>query len=72
MAGTPGYTSPDPRKPLNRHDHPAPAPGTRVAKNTVKQGKVPEAVGELKRALEIEPNYVAARREFHRLLGMLN
>jgi len=38
----------------------------------VKQGKVPEAVGELKRAIEIEPNYVAARREFHRLLGMLN
>jgi Tfp pilus assembly protein PilF len=38
----------------------------------VKQGKVHEAVGELKRALEIEPNYVSARRELHRLLGMLN
>jgi Tfp pilus assembly protein PilF len=47
-------------------------PHMNLARVYVKQGKVVEAVGELKRALEIEPNYVAARREFHRLLGMLN
>ncbi len=31
-----------------------------------------EAVTELKRALEIEPSHVTARRELHRLLGLLN
>jgi hypothetical protein len=38
----------------------------------MKQGKVLEAVEELKRALEIEAKSVAARRELHRLPGMLN
>ncbi len=31
-----------------------------------------EAVSELKRAFEIELSHVAARRELHRLLGLLN
>lgn len=37
-----------------------------------KQGKLYDAIAELKRALEIEPGYEAARRELHRILGMLN
>lgn len=36
------------------------------------QGKYEEAIRECKIAIQIEPNYVAGRREFHRLLGMLN
>ncbi|MBI4609950.1 MAG: tetratricopeptide repeat protein [Candidatus Rokubacteria bacterium] len=38
----------------------------------VKQGKIQEAIRELKRALELEPDYKLARTELHRLLGMLN
>jgi len=37
-----------------------------------RQGKLYEAVAELKRALEIQPDYVAARSELHRILGRLN
>jgi Tfp pilus assembly protein PilF len=47
-------------------------PHMNLARVYMKQGKVQEAVEELKRALKIEPKYVAARRELHRLLGMLN
>ncbi|HSD51525.1 MAG TPA: tetratricopeptide repeat protein [Candidatus Methylomirabilis sp.] len=47
-------------------------PHMNLARVYLKQGKVLEAVEALKRALEIEPKYVAARRELHRLLGMLN
>ena len=38
----------------------------------VKQGKIQEAIGEIKAALTLEPGYVLARKELHRLLGMLN
>ncbi len=38
----------------------------------VKQGKIEEAIAEIKQALELEPGYVLARKELHRLLGMLN
>ncbi|MBI4590217.1 MAG: tetratricopeptide repeat protein [Candidatus Rokubacteria bacterium] len=38
----------------------------------VKQGKIHEAIREIKTALELEPGYVLARKELHRLLGMLN
>ncbi len=38
----------------------------------VKQGRIQEAISEIKRALELEPEYRLARRELHRLLGMLN
>jgi tetratricopeptide (TPR) repeat protein len=31
-----------------------------------------EAIGELERAIEIEPRYVMARKELHRLRGLLN
>lgn len=38
----------------------------------VKQWKIQEAIREVKAALELEPGYVLARKELHRLLGMLN
>jgi len=38
----------------------------------VKQGKIHEAIREIKQALELEPEYKLARTELHRLLGMLN
>jgi hypothetical protein len=38
----------------------------------VKQGKIQEAIGEIQTALELEPGYVLARKELHRLFGMLN
>jgi tetratricopeptide (TPR) repeat protein len=43
-----------------------------LARVYVKQHKVREAIGELERAVAIEPRYTIARRELHRLLGMLN
>lgn len=38
----------------------------------VKQGKILEAIQELRTALRLNPEYEAARKELHRLLGMLN
>ena len=38
----------------------------------VKQGKIQEAIREIRLALELEPEYKLARIELHRLLGMLN
>ena len=38
----------------------------------VKQGKIQQAIREIKLALELEPEYKLARVELHRLLGMLN
>jgi tetratricopeptide (TPR) repeat protein len=38
----------------------------------VKQGKIHEAIREIKLALNLEPEYKRARTELHRLLGMLN
>ena len=38
----------------------------------VMQGKIQEAIHELREAIRIEPGYTHARRELHRLLGMLN
>ena len=38
----------------------------------VKQMKIQEAIREIRAALELEPRYVVARKELHRLLGMLN
>jgi tetratricopeptide (TPR) repeat protein len=43
-----------------------------LARVYVKQHKVREAVAELQSAIAIEPGYTLARRELHRLLGMLN
>ena len=47
-------------------------PHINLARVYMKQGQLQQAVAELKRALDIEPSYVPARRELHRLLGMLN
>jgi len=43
-----------------------------LARVYVKQHKVREAIAELEQAVAIEPGYVLARRELHRLRGMLN
>ena len=47
-------------------------PHVNLARVFARQGKVHEAIAELKQALAIEPGYVPARTELHRLLGMLN
>ncbi len=43
-----------------------------LARVYVKQHKVREAIVELQQAVAIEPRYTVARRELHRLLGLLN
>ena len=43
-----------------------------LARVYIKQHKVREAIAELEGAVAIEPGYVLARRELHRLRGMLN
>jgi tetratricopeptide (TPR) repeat protein len=43
-----------------------------LARVYVKQHKVREALRELDQAIAIEPRYTVARRERHRLLGLLN
>ncbi len=47
-------------------------PHFNLSRVLVKQGKIQEAIREIKAALELEPGYVLARKELHRLLGMLN
>jgi Tfp pilus assembly protein PilF len=47
-------------------------PHVNLARVFSRQGKVHDAIAELKRALVIEPGYGPARTELHRLLGMLN
>ncbi|HSE95843.1 MAG TPA: tetratricopeptide repeat protein [Methylomirabilota bacterium] len=47
-------------------------PHVNLARVYVKQGKIDEAIAELRRALVLEPNYPPARAELHRLLGLLN
>jgi tetratricopeptide (TPR) repeat protein len=43
-----------------------------LARVYVAQHKIEAAVRELREALRLEPGYLLARRELHRLLGMLN
>jgi len=43
-----------------------------LARVYARQGRADEAIRELRAALAIEPRYVLARRELHRLLGQLN
>jgi Tfp pilus assembly protein PilF len=38
----------------------------------LRKGRYEEAVRELKKALDIEPNYTAARVELHKVFGLLN
>jgi Tfp pilus assembly protein PilF len=47
-------------------------PHVNLARVYAKQGKVHEAIAELRQALDIEPDYRPARAELHRLVGMLN
>jgi Tfp pilus assembly protein PilF len=43
-----------------------------LARIYVKRHQIREAIRELEGAVRIEPRYTPARRELHRLLGMLN
>ena len=43
-----------------------------LARVYVKRHKIREAIRELQSAVSIEPRYTVARRELHRLLGLLN
>jgi len=43
-----------------------------LARIYVRRHKVHEAIRELEGAIAIEPRYTAARRELHRLIGLLN
>jgi tetratricopeptide (TPR) repeat protein len=47
-------------------------PHFNLARVYARQGRVPEAIRELRAAIELEPGYTLARRELHRLVGMLN
>ena len=47
-------------------------PHVNLARVYAKQGKVHEAIAELRQALRIEPGYRPARAELHRLVGLLN
>lgn len=43
-----------------------------LARIYIKRHRIREAIRELEQAVRIEPGYTPARRELHRLLGMLN
>jgi Tfp pilus assembly protein PilF len=43
-----------------------------LARIHARRGRVQEAIRELRAAIAIEPGYTLARRELHRLIGMLN
>ncbi|MGB4780801.1 tetratricopeptide repeat protein [Candidatus Methylomirabilis sp.] len=47
-------------------------PHMNMGRVLVRKGKYQEAIRELKEALDIEPNYAAARVELHKVLGLLN
>lgn len=47
-------------------------PHMNMGRVLVRKGRYEEAIRELKKALEIEPNYAAARVELHKVLGLLN
>ena len=47
-------------------------PHVNLARVFVRQGNIQAAIAELRQALRIEPHYPPARRELHRLLGLLN
>ncbi len=47
-------------------------PHINLARVHAKMGKVEEAINEIQKALKHEPDHVGARRELHRLIGMLN
>jgi Tfp pilus assembly protein PilF len=43
-----------------------------LARVHIRRNRVREAIAELREAIAIEPGYTLARKELHRLLGMLN
>ena len=47
-------------------------PHLNLSRVHIMQNDIPAAVRELRAVVEIEPGHAAARRELHRLLGMLN
>ena len=47
-------------------------PHINLSRVYVRKGKIQDAILELRKALEIDPNHLGARRELHRLIGMLN
>lgn len=47
-------------------------PHINLARVYAKMGKVHEAIAEIRKALTLESDHVGARRELHRLIGMLN
>ena len=47
-------------------------PHMNMGRVLVRKGRYQEAIRELKKALDIEPNYAAARVELHKVLGLLN
>jgi Tfp pilus assembly protein PilF len=57
---------------LARRYEPRHYPHVNLARVYVRQGKIDDAIAELRRALALEPNYPPARTELHRLLGLLN
>ena len=64
---------PWPRKAMTaKRYEPRHYPHFNLSRVYVKRGKIQEAIAEIKAALELEPGYVLARKELHRLLGMLN
>jgi len=47
-------------------------PHINMARVCAKNGKIAEAIAELRKALQLDANHLGARRELHRLIGMLN
>jgi Tfp pilus assembly protein PilF len=47
-------------------------PHINMARVYAKKGKIDEAIAELRKALQFDANHLGARRELHRLVGMLN
>ena len=47
-------------------------PHINMARVCAKKGKIAEAIAELRKALQFDANHLGARRELHRLIGMLN
>ena len=47
-------------------------PHINMARVCARKGKIDEAIAELRKALQLDANHLGARRELHRLIGMLN
>lgn len=47
-------------------------PHINLARVYAKRGKIPDAITEIRKALNFDSDHLGARRELHRLIGMLN